>query len=306
MLMNIGELKVAFWQLYLSPYCLVILLGMASLSWVPRDAAAAQDTRMAAAPSEALPTTPSPQTSARKLLVLGPGDSVTIQVYGQPDMSSTVTVADDGTIPVALVGSVQVNGLSPSEAERRTEKALIDGKFLIDPHVTVSVVQSRSQRVSVLGEVGSPGRYPIESNTTIFDLLAQAGGAKDTSSNIVFLLRTDETGKINRYPIDLRDLADGKSAHAAQVLKGGDSIVVPRAPQFYIFGEVNAPNMYRIEPGMTIVQAIARAGGVTPRGSRRRFELRRKDSNGVEHEVKGKLSDPVLPDDVIRVKESIF
>ena len=64
--------------------------------------------------------------------------------------------------------------------------------------------------------------------------------------------------------------------------------------------------MYRIEPGMTIVQAVARAGGVTPRGSRSRFELKRKDANGVEHEVKAKLSDPVLPDDVIRVKESIF
>lgn len=82
--------------------------------------------------------------------------------------------------------------------------------------------------------------------------------------------------------------------------------MVPRAPQFYIFGEVNSPNMYRIEPGMTIVEAIARAGGVTPRGSSRRFELKRKDANNVEHIVKAKLSDPVMADDVIRVKESIF
>jgi len=64
--------------------------------------------------------------------------------------------------------------------------------------------------------------------------------------------------------------------------------------------------MYRIEPGMTIVQAIARAGGVTPRGSSTRFELKRKDAAGVEHVVKGKLSDPVQADDVIRVKESLF
>ena len=273
--------------------------GMAPTGMPPTGAAP-----NAAAPAVAAPQ--SPAAPARKLLALGPGDSVAIQVYGQPDMNATVTVADDGSIPVALVGSVQVGGLSPSEAERRTEKALVDGKYLLDPHVNISVVQSRSQRVSVLGEVGAPGRYPIESNTTIFDLLAQAGGARDTSSNVVFLLRTDDTGKINRYPIDLKALADGRDARAGIALKGGDSILVPRAPQFYIFGEVNQPNMYRIEPGMTIVQAIARAGGVTPRGSRSRFELKRKDANGVEHEVNAKLSDPVMADDVIRVKESIF
>jgi polysaccharide export outer membrane protein len=123
---------------------------------------------------------------------------------------------------------------------------------------------------------------------------------------VVFLLRSDDSGKIDRFPIDLKELADGRGSPPTWVLKGGDSIMVPRAPQFYIFGEVNAPNMYRIEPGMTIVQAIARAGGVTPRGSSSRFELKRKDANNVEHVVKAKLSDPVLADDVIRVKESIF
>ncbi len=242
----------------------------------------------------------------RKLLQLGPGDSVALQVYGQPDLSTTVYVADDGSIPVPLVGNVQVNGLSPSEAGRATEKALSDGKFLIDPHVTVTVVQSRSQRVSVLGEVGTPGRYAIESNTTIFDLLAQAGGAKETSSDVVFLLRPDATGKINRYPINLKGLGDARNSMPTQALQGGDSIFVPRAPQFYIFGEVTQPNMYRVEPGMTIVQAIARAGGVTPRGSRNRFEVRRKGADGVERTVNAKLSDPVQPNDVIRIKESIF
>jgi polysaccharide biosynthesis/export protein len=292
---------VLFWRPNQTRLYPLFLAASVCLSWIGAGVAAAQGTQagIAAAP----PTVAAP----RKLLVLGPGDSVTLQVYGQPDMNATaLTVADDGTIPVALAGAVPVNGLSPSEAERRVEKALVAGKFLVDPHVTITVLQSRSQRVSVIGDVGTPGRYPIESNTTIFDLLAQAGGTKDTSSTVVFLLRPDEQGNINRYPIDLKDLANGKNAHLTQVLKGGDSILVPRAPQFYIFGEVNTPNMYRIEPGMTIEQAIARGGGITPRGSRTRFELKRKDASGVQYVVKAKLSDPVLPDDVIRVKESIF
>ena len=291
---------MVFFRLHRIPFLSLLMLAFTVLGCAVQGIAAAQQTMPAAAAAD--PSAP----ASRRLLVLGPGDSVALAVYGQPDMNATVTVADDGRIPVALVGGVQVNGLSPSEAERRTEKAFVDGKFLVDPHVTLTVVQSRSQRVSILGEVGNPGRYPFESNTTLFDLLAQAGGAKETSSNIVFLLHTDEAGKITRAPIDLSELANGKNTHTPPVLHGGDTIMVPRAAQFYIFGEVNAPNMYRIEPGMTIVQAVARAGGVTPRGSRSRFELKRKDANGVEHEVKAKLSDPVLPDDVIRVKESIF
>src|SRR5258706_5373627 len=112
-----------------------------------------------------------PSLENRSLMQLGPGDSVAVQVYGQPDMGATVYVSDDGTIPMPLVGAVQVAGISPADAARQIEGALRSGKFLVDPHVTITVTQSRSQRVSVLGEVGTPGRYTIESNDTIFDLI---------------------------------------------------------------------------------------------------------------------------------------
>src|SRR6266704_5454138 len=139
---------------------------------------------------------PPPDKSAVKapLLQLGPGDSVSIQVYGQPDMSTTVYVGDDGTVSVPLAGNIQVAGLSPAQASSRIETALKSGKILVDPHVTVTVTQTRSQRVSVLGQVGAPGRYPVESNTTIFDLLAQAGGITATGSDIVYIIRLDKDG----------------------------------------------------------------------------------------------------------------
>lgn len=70
---------------------------------------------------------------------------------------------------------------------KRIEKTLRDRGILLDPHVTISVVQSRSQRVSVLGEVGAPGRYPVESNTTVFDLLAQAGGTTENSADVIYI-----------------------------------------------------------------------------------------------------------------------
>jgi polysaccharide export outer membrane protein len=243
--------------------------------------------------------------SPSRIIQLGPGDSVGIQVYGQPDMTTVVYVSDDGTIPVPLAGPVQIAGLSPAEASKRIEKALKDGMFLIDPHVTLTVTVSRSQRVSVLGQVGHPGVYPIESTTTIFDLLALAGGSLETGSEDIFLLRTDANGTLQRYPINLKGLDSAKSAIPELALRGGDSILVPRAEQFYIYGEVTAPNKYRIEREMTVVEAIARAGGVTPRGSERRVDIKRL-VDGKYVTVKAKLNDPVRADDVIHVKESIF
>jgi polysaccharide export outer membrane protein len=247
-----------------------------------------------------------PDAGQQPLMQIGAGDTIMIAVYDQPDMTATVYVSDDGTVPVALAGAVHVAGLSPAGAAQAIEKALRDGNFFKKPHVTVTVVQSRSQRVSVLGEVGSPGRYPIDSKTTIFDLLAQAGGAKETASSTIYLLRTGKDGNTARYPIDLRVLADNPKSIANQSLLGSDSIFVPKADEFYIYGEVTQPNKYRLEPGMTIVQAIIRAGGVTARGSRNRVEVKRKGPSGEDILSKGKLEDLVKPNDVIRVKESIF
>jgi polysaccharide export outer membrane protein len=246
-----------------------------------------------------------PANSPPRIIQIGPGDSVGIQVYGQADMTTVVYVSDDGTIPVPLAGPVQVSGLSPAEAAKSIEKALKHVNFLVDPHVTLTVTVSRSQRVSVLGQVGHPGQYPIEANTTIFDLLALAGGALDTGSEDIFLLRADASGTLQRYPINLKGLEKAKGVIPGQTLRGGDSILVPRADQFYIYGEVATPNKYRVEPDMTVIQAIARAGGVTPRGSERRVDIKRL-VEGKYVTVKAKLNDPVKADDVIHVKESIF
>ncbi len=241
-----------------------------------------------------------------RIIQLGPGDSVNIQVYGQPDMTTTAYVADDGTLSVPLAGAVQIAGLSPSEASQRIEAALKNGHFLVDPHVTLAVLVSRSQRVSVLGQVGKAGIYPIESNMTIFDLLAQAGGALETGSDVIFLLRADSSGVVQRYPLNTKNLDEVQKSIPGHALRGGDTIFIPRAEQFYIYGEVTSPNKYRVEPDMTVIEAIARAGGVTPRGSERRVDIKRMAADGRYVTVKAKLNDPVKPDDVIHVKESIF
>jgi polysaccharide export outer membrane protein len=247
-----------------------------------------------------------PGTAPSPLTPLGAGDSVTLHVFGQPDMDTVLGVADDGTIRIPLAGNVQVGGLSAESAARRVEKAFKDGGFFVDPHVTLTVTQSLSQRVSVLGEVKTPGRYPVDAKTNIVDLLAQAGGETEFASNTVYVLRTDAAGVVKRYPVNLKGLIDSGTSAPTQLLRGGDSVYVPRAEQFFILGEVQKPSMYKLEANLTVIQAISLAGGVTPRGSDRRVEIKRTGKNGEQVIIKPKPNDLVLPDDVIRVKESIF
>jgi len=254
----------------------------------------------AAAPSALAP-------ASGPLQPLGPQDSVTLRIDEDPTPTPIVeTVADDGTLRVPYVGSVQVGGLSPDAAARRAEQALKDGKFFLNPHVSITVTTALSQRVSVLGEVKNPGRYPIDSKTSILDLIAQAGGFNDTAANVIYVSRTDSAGNTAKFPVNLKGLSDPHNTMTDKFLRGGDSVFVPRADQFYILGEVQKPDMYKLQPNMTVVQAISLAGGVTAKGSIRRVEIKRRGPDGAESVIKPKLDDFVQPNDVIRVKESIF
>ncbi len=240
-----------------------------------------------------------------QLMQLGPGDLVSVNVYGQPDMDGDVYVSDQGTISVPLLGSVRVAQLSPVEAARHIEAELISHELLVKPHVTIQVVQSHSQLVSVLGEVAKPGRYPINPGTNVIQLLAEAGGETENAADFVYVLRNDPQGT-HRLRVSLTGLADPKDPLSQDVLHAGDSIYVPRAQMIYVYGEVGAPGAYRFEPDMTVMEAIARAGGVNVRGSPRRIELERTQTDGQVVTMRVKGSDLVQPGDNIRVKESIF
>ena len=279
---------------------LLLLMLQVTPTW------AAQRAPAAPLPVPALPGVPAAANAVGPLTPLGPGDSVTMHVFGQPDMDTVLGVADDGTIRVPLAGAIQVGGSSPETAARRVEKAFKDGGFFVDPHVTLTVTQSLSQRVSVLGEVKTPGRYPVDAKTTIIDLLAQAGGETEFASDTVYVLRTDPTGSVKRYPVNVKGLVGAGPSTPTQLLRAGDSVYVPRAAQFFILGEVQKPSMYKLEPNLTVLQAISLAGGVTPKGSDRRVEIKRAGKNGEQVVIKPKPNDLVQPEDVIRVKESIF
>ncbi len=239
------------------------------------------------------------------LIQLGAGDSIKVEVFGEPSMTTTVYVGEDGMISMALVGPVAVGGMTPVDAGKKVEQALKNGGILNNPHVTIGLLQSRSQRVAVLGRVHIPGRYTIDPKTTIFDLLAQAGGADDDGADFAYVLRPDGQGGLQRFSVKLAFSSPTDTA-MTQNLHGGDTLYVPKADQFYIYGQVGTPSMYRLESGTTVLEAVARAGGITQRGSERRIEIKRAGKDGHYVTFHAKLSDRIEPGNVILVKESIF
>jgi len=117
---------------------------------------------------------------------------------------------------------------------------------------------------------------------------------------------THRDGKAVTRAIDLPAIFRGGDATSNIQIENGDTIYVERAPVFYIYGEVTRAGAYRLEPGLTVMQAISLGGGITPRGSDRRLKLRRAGADGKIVETDASLRDAVKADDVIYVKESLF
>ena len=113
-----------------------------------------------AAPSAAPQNAPAAVPARPPLLQLGVGDVLNVQVYGRPELTTTTYIADDGTITMPLAGPVPVVGLSPTAAAAEVAAAFRRAQLLRDPQITILLMQSRSQQVSVLGEVRAPGRFP--------------------------------------------------------------------------------------------------------------------------------------------------
>lgn len=244
--------------------------------------------------------------SVEPVLKLGPGDSVNIAVFGRPEFDTTTYISDNGTINVPLAGEVEIGGGSPADAARKVAAALKKGQFLVNPQVTITLDNFRSQQVSILGDVRNPGRFPIESKTSVLDLLALAGGPSETGGDIVYLIRTDEKGQQLRYPVNVRSLGEDGPAASAPSLRGGDTVFVPKAEQYFVYGEVQTPNKYRLDPNTTVLEAISQSGGLTSRGSQRRIVIKRRQQDGGYKTFDAELTDVVKPDDVILVKERIF
>ena len=236
---------------------------------------------------------------------LGPGDSIKVQVYQNPELSFEVRVSESGVVNYPLVGPIQLGGLTVGEAEQRVAKGLRDANILKAPQVSINVATVRGSQVAVLGEVNKPGRFPLETtNVRVSEMLAAAGGVTQNCDDRVVVTGT-RSGQPFRKEVDVQALFAGRSTDDI-TLQPCDTLFVTKAPTFYISGEAQKPGTYRIERGMTVQQAVAAGGGITNRGSMRRIRITRTQPDGHKVTLDPNLTDVVQPGDVLIVRESIF
>lgn len=239
--------------------------------------------------------------------VLGAGDTIRISVYQNPDLTLETRVSDAGTISYPLLGDVKLGGLSVSSAEKKLAAGLRDGNFLKQPQVSVLVLQVKSNQVSVLGQVNRPGRYPLESGSTkLSELLAQAGGIVPVGGSDIVVVAGKRDGKPFRKEIDFAQVFAAGANAEDLVLENGDAIWVDRAPVIYIYGEVQRPGALRLERDMSVLQALAGAGGLTLRGTERGVRVNRRDANGQVQVLQPGLNDKLQANDIVYIKESLF
>jgi polysaccharide biosynthesis/export protein len=255
---------------------------------------------------------PSPATASERgraaatRETLGAGDSIRITVFQNPDLTTEARLSQAGAIVFPLIGEVALSGLTTAEAGSRIADQLKRGNFIVNPQVAVSIVQVRSRQVHVLGQLSRPGNYILEDTASrLTDVLTLAGGISATGADTVTVL-TNRNGKIERLQIDVPAIFHGGDPSQNIQIENGDTIYVERAPVFYIYGEVQRAGAYRLEPNMIVMQALSLGSGLTPRASERGIGIHRRMANGKFVKLDAKLTDPILADDIVFVKESLF
>ena len=171
-------------------------------------------------------TTHAEEASETAEYTVGIGDVLNVSVLQPEPLSLTVTVAPDGAISFPYIGTVKVKGNVLSAIQEEIQTRLADG-YMKYPVVSVSLIESRSRRFFVYGEVIRPGAYPLEENTTVLKAISMAGGfTKFGSSSRVKLLRPKEQeAGYAPVTINIKDIMNGDSK-ADKVIEPGDMLVV--------------------------------------------------------------------------------
>ena len=246
--------------------------------------------------------------------LIGPHDVLTITSYDQADLSGKFVVEADGTFTFPLIGRFRAGGLTLRVAEDRLKAQLKEEGYFNNPQITVAVEQYRSQKVFVVGEVRSPGSYPVSGDMNLVEALARAGSTLPTASGEVIIVHAaagqaplgptlpSQDNVDNVVRVDLKELQNGAFVNNA-ALRDGDTIFVPRAESIYVFGQVRNPGAYALQQrNTTVLQALSLAGGVADRGSMSRIRVVRIIA-GLKKEVRVTLADVVQPGDTLIVPE---
>lgn len=242
---------------------------------------------------------------------IGPGDLLEIRVFGIQELSQDVRVNGSGDIGIPLGGTVHVAGMTQDEAAEAIATKLRSGEFVKNPQVTVFTKEYATQGVSVLGEVNKPGVYPVLGARRLFDVISLAGGITQRAGKVVTITHRSQPDS----PVDIA-LPDkpSDSGPTNVPVEPGDTVVVSKAGVVYVVGDVAKPSGFVMENNeqMTVLQALAMAGGTNSTASLDSSRVIRKGPAGIQEIamplkriLSAKAEDtPLRPGDVLFVPRS--
>ncbi|WP_158749465.1 polysaccharide biosynthesis/export family protein [Acidobacterium sp. S8] len=245
----------------------------------------------------------------KESITIGPGDLVHVKVLEAAELEQSVRVTDAGAVPLIVGGNVKIAGFTPAEAANEIQRALVEGHYLLTPHVSVTIEQPATENVTVVGQVRAPGSYPIGTPRSILDVLALSGGITDLANREITIERR-ETKERLRY--NLSNHSDKALDENIQIYPG-DTILVPKVDLIYALGDLRKPGGFPMSTNdskLSVLQAIAFAGGTPPTAVPSDARLVRRQADGTYIEIplplsdmqKGKKADmPLQADDIIYV-----
>lgn len=257
-------------------------------------------------------------------LLIGNGDMLHIIVLDSPELEQHVRVTDAGEIPLLIGGSVKVLGMTPEEAAAVVSKKLVDGNYLVNPHIAITVEQFAAENISVLGEVKTPGVYPVTAGKTVAEALALAGGLlPDADRNIV--IQRHGSGEMVTYyssnspTITPDSVASGVRPAKAEALRTRDALVYPgdtirvaRAEMVFALGDLGRPGGFPVvnnDAQLTVLQLVSLAGGANKTASLGHARLVRKGPDGKLQEIKlplGAMQEGKKPDQILQANDIIY
>jgi polysaccharide export outer membrane protein len=218
------------------------------------------------------------QTDDPVAYVLGPEDQISVRILQAPDLADRPLRIDlNGYIELPYVGQVKAAGETATSLKNILEKKYAE--IVIDPRITISVDDYRSQPVSVLGAVNQPGVHQLRGRRTLIEVLSLAGGIKEGGGNSVKITRrmegppigvpgetVDSATQLRTATVSIRPLMNGTEAQANVVILPHDTVTVPRARMVYVLGDVGHAGGFLLSERdeVSVLEALSMAGGLHP------------------------------------------
>jgi polysaccharide export outer membrane protein len=218
-----------------------------------------------------------PQDFAR--MMLAPGFLLELSVLDDPDFVGSFRIDQQGNLALPILGTMHVAGKTVSEARGQIRKKLLDDQILKDPQVNLTVLEYTAPEVTIIGEVTSPGKYPLLAPRKLLDVLALAGGTSLMAADEVQIT----TGGAEAEPVLVRySRTTSPKAVEDVIVHPGDTVLVKRAGIVYVLGAVNRPGGYVMqeEGTLSVLQAISLANGTAITASTGKVYLLHRSADG--------------------------